>query len=194
MEMDTLHVLSGISDAKRDYFSVYANGGLNQMRLGISDMVAIAKLMNVTLVIPSIDNTSFWKDSRNHSKFIKFQDIFDVKHFIDVLRDDTMIVESLPPKYQNITPHMMPPKSWSLDSYYKNLSKIFKPHKVVRFTHTDTRLANNNPPLAIQKLRCRANYQVLRFILQIKGLAMNIIDKLKNRTTRPFMTLHLRYL
>nr|CAD1822706.1 unnamed protein product [Ananas comosus var. bracteatus] len=153
-----------ISNATKGYLSVYANGGLNQIRLGISDMVAIAKLMNVTLVIPSIDNTSFWKDSSN------FQDIFDVEHFIDVLGDDIMI-----------------------DSYYKNLSKIFKAHRVVSFTHTDTRLANNNLSHAIQKLRCRANYQALRFTLQIEGLAMNIIDKLKNGTTRPFMTLHLRY-
>ncbi|KAJ6882002.1 rhamnogalacturonan I rhamnosyltransferase 1-like [Populus alba x Populus x berolinensis] len=172
------------------YLMVSCNGGLNQMRAAICDMVAIARYLNVTLIVPELDKTSFWADPS------EFQDIFDEEHFITSLRDEVRILKELPPRLKQRVElgmtYTMPPVSWSDISYYHNqILPLIKKYKVVHLNRTDARLANNRQPLELQKLRCRVNYSSLRFTTQIEELGKRVIKLL--RQNGPFLVLHLRY-
>ncbi|CAJ2665870.1 unnamed protein product [Trifolium pratense] len=172
------------------YLMVSCNGGLNQMRAAICDMVAIARHLNVTLIVPELDKSSFWADPS------EFQDIFDVDNFIASLRDEVRILKQLPPRLKRRVElglsYSLPPISWSDISYYeKQILPLLRKHKVVHLNRTDARLANNGLPIEIQKLRCRVNFNALRFTSQIEQLGKKIVRILRERG--PFLVLHLRY-
>ncbi|XP_002525944.2 rhamnogalacturonan I rhamnosyltransferase 1 isoform X2 [Ricinus communis] len=172
------------------YLMVSCNGGLNQMRAAICDMVAIARYLNVTLVVPELDKSSFWNDPS------EFQDIFDVDHFITSLRDEVRILKELPPRIKRRVElgmfYSLPPISWSNISYYLHqILPLVQKYKIIHLNKTDARLANNGLPLQIQKLRCRVNFNALRFTPQIEELGRRVVRILREKG--PFLVLHLRY-
>ncbi|GER43824.1 O-fucosyltransferase family protein [Striga asiatica] len=154
------------------YLIVSSNGGLNQMRSGL-------------------DTKSFWKDQS------QFEDIFDVDHFINSLRDEVRIVKQLPPDMQrevNTNRHIsMQPISWSNISYYtdKVLDGSLKNHKILHFQKTDSRLENNGP-LEVQKVRCKASYEALKFRASIEKMGKKIVKIMRQKKGK-FLVLHLRY-
>ncbi|XP_073113650.1 rhamnogalacturonan I rhamnosyltransferase 1-like [Elaeis guineensis] len=179
------------------YLLVSCNGGLNQMRAAICDMVTVASYLNLTLVVPELDKTSFWADPSD------FRDIFNVNHFINSLRDEVKIIRKLPDKFSRKISDKsgrkirrqifsLPPVSWSSEKYYlRQILPIVRRHKVIHFNKTDARLANNGLPIELQKLRCRVNYEALKFTPQIEALGDKLISILQRSGF--FVVLHLRY-
>ncbi|KAF3682484.1 putative transmembrane emp24 domain-containing protein p24delta9-like [Capsicum annuum] len=178
----------------------------------ICDMVTVARLLNLTLVVPELDKSSFWADPSD------FEDIFDVRHFIDSLRDEVRVIRRLPKnvaRRYRYHPLVMPPVSWSSEKYYlhqdmaqlqliedmalnRNMWRtrikilpLFSKHQVINFNRTDTRLANNGIPLEFQRLRCRVNFHALKFTPKIDVLGQKLVHILQQRG--PFVALHLRY-
>lgn len=173
----------------RGYLLVHTNGGLNQMRSGICDMVAVARIINATLVIPELDKRSFWQDTSN------FSDVFDEEHFINSLANDVKIIKKLPIELVMVNETGMVKqqfRSWSGMDYYENeIARLWEDHEVIRASKSDSRLANNNLPPDIQKLRCRACYEALRFSPRIEQIGKLLVERM--RSQGPYIALHLRY-
>ncbi|XWS34231.1 hypothetical protein CRYUN_Cryun21dG0022500 [Craigia yunnanensis] len=132
----------------------------------------------------------------NHSQFgSQFKDIWDVDYFIKSLSDEVRIIKLLPPrlrkKVQRYALYSKTPVSWSNMSYYYNtVFPRFQKYEVVHFTKTETRLSNNLP-VEVQKMRCRVNYEALRFTPAIEEVGKKIIKILRDKG--PFLVLDLRY-
>uniref|UniRef100_A0A2N9J0T7 O-fucosyltransferase family protein n=1 Tax=Fagus sylvatica TaxID=28930 RepID=A0A2N9J0T7_FAGSY len=168
------------------YLLVHTNGGLNQMRAGICDMVAVARIINATLVIPELDKESFWQDTSN------FSDVFDEDHFINALENDVKVVKKLPKELAFAPKSVRYFRSWSgMDYYQEQIASMWVNNEIIRAAKSDSRLANNNLPPDIQKLRCRACYGALRFAPRIEAIGKLLVNRM--RANGPYIALHLRF-
>ncbi|CAH9070192.1 unnamed protein product [Cuscuta epithymum] len=152
--------------------------------MGICDAVAVAKILNATLVIPHLEVNPVWQDSST------FMEIFDVDHFINVLKDDVSIVKELPDEY-----------SWSTREYYSsairptriktapvhasanwysdNVLPVLQSYGIAAISPFAHRLAFDNMPKDIQHLRCKVNFQALVFVPHIRSLGDALVHRLR---------------
>ncbi|KAI3747576.1 hypothetical protein L6452_10078 [Arctium lappa] len=194
------------------YIQVFLDGGLNQQRMGICDAVAVAKILNATLVIPYLEVNPVWKDTST------FMDIFDVDHFINVLKDDISIVRELPDEYTWSTREYYAsairstrvknaPLHASANWYLANVSPVLESYGIAAISPFSHRLAFNNMPMDIQRLRCKVNFEALVFVPHITSLGDVLVNRLRypaaergylqqvvdTKGAGKFVALHLRF-
>ncbi|KAI3715510.1 hypothetical protein L6452_22494 [Arctium lappa] len=184
---------SGIAD---QYLIVEANGGLNQQRASICNAVAVAGLLNATLLIPRFNFHKVWRDTS------EFGDIYDEEHFIATLKRYVDVVRELPKELMeeydfnisNIPSFRVP--AWASASYYlKEVYPVLKEQRIVRVAPFANRLASSLPP-HIQYLRCLANYEALRFSIPIKTLAKTLVKRMtadSSGSGGKYVSVHLRF-
>ncbi|KAJ6906489.1 hypothetical protein NC652_024039 [Populus alba x Populus x berolinensis] len=169
------------------YLLIATSGGLNQQRTGITDGVVAAYILNATLVVPKLDQKSFWNDSSD------FAEIFDVDWFISFLSKDVTIIKQLPTKGGKVlTPYRTraPRKCTPLCYLTKVLPVLNKKH-VVQLGKFDYRLSNRLSP-DLQKLRCRVNYHALKFTDSILEMGKKLVQRMRMKSEH-FIALHLRF-
>ncbi|KAK8369404.1 hypothetical protein V6Z12_A01G109300 [Gossypium hirsutum] len=170
------------------YLAIATSGGLNQQRTGITDAVVAARILNATLVVPKLDQKSFWKDASN------FSEIFDVDWFISSLSKDVKIIKQLPKRGgKSWTPYTMRVPRKCSERCYQNrvLPVILKRHHAVQLNKFDYRLANKLDT-DLQKLRCRVNYHALKFADPILEMGKTLVHRMRMRSKR-YIALHLRF-
>ncbi|KAK9162136.1 hypothetical protein Syun_003038 [Stephania yunnanensis] len=190
--------LAGYSDLPKSngFLIIEANGGLNQQRISICDVVAVAAMLNATLVIPIFHLNSVWRDTS------KFGDIFDEEFFIYTLRNNVRIIKELPEdvlqQFDNNISNIvnLRVKAWSSSTHYRQkvLPRLLE-LGAVRIAPFSNRLAHAVPS-HIQGLRCLANYEALRFSQSIRTLAEKMVDRMVRKSSRhggKYVSVHLRF-
>ncbi|KAM7256290.1 hypothetical protein ACFE04_012031 [Oxalis oulophora] len=186
------------------YLMIATSGGLNQQRTGgmnigfllllkisidvdITDAVVAARILNATLVVPTLDQKSFWKDSSN------FSEIFNVDWYISSLSKDVKIIKQLPKKGGKtwISHTMRVPRKCSERCYQNRVLPVLLKRHVIQLTKFDYRLSNRLDP-ELQKLRCRVNYHALRFTDPILEMGKKLVHRMRMKS-KHFIALHLRF-
>ncbi|KAK2660891.1 hypothetical protein Ddye_007424 [Dipteronia dyeriana] len=169
------------------YLAIATSGGLNQQRTGITDAVVAARILNATLVIPKLDQKSFWKDASN------FSEIFDADWFISTLSKDVKIIMQLPRKGGKTltSSNMRVPRKCNERCYQIRVLPVLLKRHVVQLSKFDYRLSNKLDT-DLQKLRCRVNYHALRFTDPIRKMGETLVHRMRLRS-KHYIALHLRF-
>ncbi|XP_022877024.1 protein PECTIC ARABINOGALACTAN SYNTHESIS-RELATED-like [Olea europaea var. sylvestris] len=166
------------------YIFIHAEGGLNQQRIAICNAVAVAKIMNATLILPVLKQDQIWKDQTENTRVDPHAFVADpLKVKIDTSAAEGMI------QFFNI------PKYAPAQFYIDNVLPRVKEKKIMSLKPFVDRLGYDNVPPEINKLRCRVNYHALKFLPEIEQMADSLVSRMRNRTgsSNPFMALHLRF-
>ncbi|KAJ8440070.1 hypothetical protein Cgig2_025269 [Carnegiea gigantea] len=193
-----------LPEKSQGYIQVFLDGGLNQQRMGVCDAVAVAKILNATLVVPHLEVNPVWQDSSS------FAEIFDVDHFINSLRNEVSIIKELPAEYSWSTREYYgtgiretriktAPVHASVDWYLENVLPMLQRYGIAAIAPFSHRLAFDNLPKSIQRLRCKVNFESLVFVPYIRALGGTLVRRLRHsgdisgRSTGKYVVLHLRF-
>ncbi|WOL20234.1 hypothetical protein Cni_G29038 [Canna indica] len=168
------------------YMVVVVSGGLNQQRNQIIDAVVVARILEAVLVLPVFQVNQVWGDES------EFGDIFDVEHFKKTLKDEVVVVSSLPATHLRARRVKAPPMPFNAEEEWirGNYSTKLGRETILVLRAFDSRLAKNLS-VDLQKLRCKVAFEALRFKPWIKAMADKFIERMEEEG-QPFMALHLR--
>ncbi|KAL9255101.1 O-fucosyltransferase 15-like protein, partial [Drosera capensis] len=172
------------SEGNNGYIMVTANGGLNQQRVAICNAVAVARLLNATLVVPKFMYSSVWRD---------VSDIYQEEHFITYLRPDVRIVKELPRELQSLDLEAIGSvvrdddtlKEAKPSFFRKYIKPLLLQNRVVHFIGFANRLAFDPIPFQLQRLRCRCNFHALQFVPKIQETGMLILQRMRQNSSQP---------
>ncbi|MBA0808273.1 hypothetical protein Gohar_024025, partial [Gossypium harknessii] len=120
-----------------------------------------------------------------------FTDIFDVDHFINVLRDEVSIVKELPREYSwssreyyatgiRATRIKTAPVHASADWYLENVLPVMQSYGIAAISPFSHRLAFDKLPVEIQHLRCKVNFEALAFVPRIRLIGETLVNRLRD--------------
>ncbi|XP_019462662.1 PREDICTED: uncharacterized protein At1g04910-like isoform X1 [Lupinus angustifolius] len=179
----------GKSVESNGYILVSANGGLNQQRVAICNAVAVASVLNATLVIPKFLYSNVWNDPS------QFGDIYQEEHFMNMLKDDINIEKELPPDMKSLDIEAIGSQITDADiakeatvaDYIKIVLPLLLRNGIVHFLGYGNRLGFDPLPSDIQRLRCKCNFHALKFVPKIQEVGTLLIKRIRKFSAPPSM-------
>ncbi|XP_077211500.1 O-fucosyltransferase 2-like [Tasmannia lanceolata] len=173
-------------EGNNGYILISANGGISQQRVAVCNAVAIARLLNSTLVLPKFLYSSVWRDGS------QFSDIYQEEHFMSYLKADIRIVKELPIELQSLDLEAIGSivsdeeimKEAKPSFFRKNILPILLRNRVVHFIGFGNRLSFDPIPYQLQRLRCRCNFHALRFVPKIQETGALIVQRMRQHIPR----------
>lgn len=176
---------------------IYAKifGGFEKIRSSICDLVTISRLLNATLVIPEIQDSTQSKGIS--SKFRSFSYLYDEDQFIASLINDVIVVRTLPKNLKEARkrkeyPTFKPKRSSSPGFYTKEVLPQLKKAGVIGLVLTDGGCLQPIlfPNLVeYQRLRCRVAFHALHFRPEIVALGHQMVERLR-ASGQPYLAFH----
>ncbi|CAN1332002.1 O-fucosyltransferase 31 [Linum perenne] len=178
------------------YIQVFLDGGLNQQRMGICDAVAVAKILNATLVVPHLELNPVWQDSR-----------------VSIVKEPPADYAWSTREYYatGIRPTRMKtaPVHATAQWYRENVFPLLQSYGIVAIAPFSHRLAFDQLPTDLQRLRCKVNFEALAFVPNVKMLGDLLVHRLRypsrnhqdsgtdfkesNDDSGKYVVLHLRF-
>ncbi|XP_039049050.1 O-fucosyltransferase 8-like isoform X2 [Hibiscus syriacus] len=175
------------------YIMISANGGLNQQRVAICNAVAVASLLNATLVLPKFLYSNVWKDPRSETMSHTFGDIYQEDYFMRILKDDIDIVKELPPHLKSLDTEAIGSiitdsdivKEAKPDDFLSSVLPLLLEKRVVHFLGFGNRLGFDPLPPHLQRLRCKCNFHALKFVPKIQETGSLLVKRIKKSYAAP---------
>ncbi|KAK9114849.1 hypothetical protein Syun_021646 [Stephania yunnanensis] len=182
----------GPSERSNGFIFVRILGGFHEIRNSICDVVAVARLMNATLVIPELQSTTSSKGTS--SDFKSFAYLYNEDQFIAALAKDVIVVKTLPKnlkwaRRKKEIPSFRTVRTASPNYYRHHVLPVLKRHGVVELVISDGGCLQAILPQQLeeyQRLRCRVSFHALRFREDVQELATKVLYRLRT-SGRPFV-------
>jgi len=183
------------SETNNRYIYAKVYGGFHNIQSSICDLVAISRLLNATLVIPEIQQST--RSKGISSRFNSFSYLYNVDHFIEALKNDVIVVKSLPTKLkedrgkgkiETIQPQISASPRFYISKVLPKLEKA----EVIGLIITDGGCLQPILPPGMdeyQRLRCRVAFNALHFRTEIHALGKIIVKRLR-ASGRPYLAYH----
>ncbi|KAF4385524.1 hypothetical protein F8388_010080 [Cannabis sativa] len=167
------------------FIFVRIQGGFHEIRNAISDVVVVARFLNVTLVIPEILSATSSKGIS--SQFKSFAYLYNEDQFMAALAKDVVVVKTLPKhlkgeRRKKKIPVFKVPFAASPYYYQHHVLPMLKKHQVVELVVSEGGCLQAILPPELeeyQRLRCRVAFHALQFRQEVQELATKILNRLR---------------